>query len=862
MKKNAPRRFLLEAEGTGRRMRFVCDLAGIKLGEGDATREVTVTRTGTFTDPRYGKFEISREMLLAMVRNFDARTYGQDIFIDVAHKPADGAAAKILALKVDGNRLRAVAQFTPFGIDAVKSRGFTYLSAEFVDDYVDNEGGKSHGPTLLGAGLTVRPVIKRLDPVELSEGHGGDAKGPVFLHPELVRKLSESLEQNTMNWLESLKAKLKALKLSDDTIAKILSAAETAAKALGEDQPALEALATQFEGIGKHLAEAGKGGEPLQITVNTAAPAGKTLSEDDVRKILSDAATTQAADAKKLAETKAARVKVFTDAIDGAKGLSEATREQLKRAQDLVTPEMTDDQVKRFAENQIALGNELEASRKLSGLGFQRAGTTHITLDEGNAIKKLSEDIRVGLRTTSAFGAGAIRAVADETKLSPLAKKALAEFDRVNAPHLHNEAKLLAGGPVVISDLALPASYQREVLVEALSDLRILDLVDADVEPTDSATHTIPYEVRQTGSVYNDGITYEGQAIQLAGVSQANAFAYIEPMKIALELSEEVMHFSRNNALINYDAWGRNIASNARLARELVARRISNRMQRSADSFQAVQVSAEAVDAQVTVSNSLIKLANFPIVRPYQVRDLQGNPVGSPQNPITVVRNGVTLVEFDGTGTQSAGTYYRVESYNLGLIRFVDQTGAPVTGADSGVNTVTYSYATNVVLFDTDNGSTEVPKHLNGLLRKVGAAKAALLQERFVVPNFGLSSAVLNDVITNAEQFVVSLKRDGASTTAQGDLAEIKGVSCWSTNTASDLGDERLILGQRGTLKYRIAKPFAIGDRYPILNSAGRPLGKWGAYGTEFSSICVPDPLKGYFTSVIAYSAAARTAAN
>ncbi|MBK7011926.1 MAG: hypothetical protein IPH43_04055 [Xanthomonadales bacterium] len=233
---------------------------------------------------------------------------------------------------------------------------------------------------------------------------------------------------------------------------------------------------------------------------------------------------------------------------------------------------------------------------------------------------------------------------------------------------------LLAGGAVSIGDTALPASYQREVLIEALADLRILELVSADVEPTDSATHTIPYESRDVSSVYNDGITYEGQAIQLAGVSQANVFAYIEPMKIGLELSDEVMHFSRSNGNVNWDAWGRNIASNSRLARELIARRISNRMQRSADAYGSVAVVAEAVDAQVTVANSLIKLANFPLIRPYQVRDLQGNAVGSPEHPIAFTRNGVACTEFDGTGTQTAGTYYRVENWNLGLLRMVDQT--------------------------------------------------------------------------------------------------------------------------------------------------------------------------------------------
>lgn len=863
MKKRA--RIYSLADGDPQTMRFVCGLDGIKLGEGAKRTTVTITRTGVFTDPRYGRFEISREMLLAMVRNFDARTYGQEIFIDVNHEPGKGAAAKVTALSVDGQRLRAEVEFTPYGIEAVQTRGFRYLSAEFVDDYIDNEQGRSHGPVLLGAGLTVRPVIKRLDPVTLSESK---PNVPVFLHPELVRQLSESLEHYTMNWLEKLRAKLRARKLSEQAIASILSAYESAAKNLGEDDKAHETLVNQLDEAAKQLAESGNGDKPIQINIPAPAAAAKkgddapkALSEDDVRKLLAEATTQRETDARKLAETQGNRVKLFGETIAGAKGLSESTVATLKKAEKLITADMSEDQVRSLAESQIDLGNQIEAAKKLSGLGFDRPGVTRISMDEGNTIKKLSQDVRGHLRMCADFGSGNLKAVVDEAKLAPFVQKALAEFDRINAPRLHDEAILLAGGPVNIGDTALPASYQREVLIEALADLRILDLVSADVEPTDSATHTIPYESRSVGSVYNDGITYEGQAIQLAGVSQANVFAYIEPMKIGLELTDEVMHFSRSNGNINWDAWGRNIASNSRLARELIARRISNRMQRSADAFGSVAITAEAVDAQVTVSNSLIKLSKFPLIRPYQVRDLQGNAVGSPEHPIAFTRNGVACTEFDGTGTQAAGTYYRVENYNLGLIRMVDEAGAPVMAADTGVNTISYHYATNVLLFDTDNGSTDVAKHLNGLLRKVGAAKATMQTDRFVVPNFGLSSAILNDTITNAEQFVVSLRRDGSNTTAQGDLAEIKAVPCWGTNTASDLGDERLILGQRGALKYRIAKPFAIGDRYPILNASGRPLGKWGAYGTEFSSICVPTPLRGYFTSVVAYSATARAAA-
>jgi hypothetical protein len=107
----------LEAPPHPGTVRFLSGLH-VSLQEGQRTSVVTLTRTGSFTDPRYGRFEITREMLLQMVENFRRGTYGQDIFIDVAHQPSNGAAAKVLDLSVEGNRLRARVEWTDYGIEA------------------------------------------------------------------------------------------------------------------------------------------------------------------------------------------------------------------------------------------------------------------------------------------------------------------------------------------------------------------------------------------------------------------------------------------------------------------------------------------------------------------------------------------------------------------------------------------------------------------------------------------------------------------------------------------------------------------------------------------------------------------------
>ncbi len=113
--------------GTPDRVRFLS--ASIQLSDGAKTSWITLTRVGQFNDPRYGDFEITHAMLAQMVANFDNRVLGQDVFIDVAHKPDDGAAAKVLRLSVEDGRLRALVEWTPFGVQSVKQRGFTYLSA-------------------------------------------------------------------------------------------------------------------------------------------------------------------------------------------------------------------------------------------------------------------------------------------------------------------------------------------------------------------------------------------------------------------------------------------------------------------------------------------------------------------------------------------------------------------------------------------------------------------------------------------------------------------------------------------------------------------------------------------------------------
>lgn len=840
----------------GKTIRFL-SRCKIDLAEGKTTSTVTVTRTGIFTDPRYGRFEISKDMLLSMVKNFKAGAYGQDIFLDVDHKPGNGAAAKVINLSVEGNRLRAEVEWTPYGVDAVHNKGYQYLSAEYSENYTDNEAGKQYGPVLLGAALTVRPVIKHLDPVRLSEASESDH--PLLIHPELVIQLSQELDTMYKSYLARLTAALLAFKLSEPVVAQLCTTFETTAKELGEDKAKLDGLLTNFENTGKTLAEQ-IGDKVVTLSINAPAPSGeKMLSEDDVKRLLAADREQRDTEAKTLAEKLTTNTTLFNKLLseaEGIKALDEDAKKALASAADLITADMSAEQVTKLAEHQISMGNQLSVNTQLANLGYRTSGHVQLTQSDQRTALSLQESIITGLKLSNAFANNQLKLA---EKPSPFAEKVLSEFDRLNAPLIAAETKYLAGGSTGMVDTNLPIGFQRTVIREALSDLRVLELINTLTDFSATVTTQIPYETRDGSAILNEGIVYEGAPIHRASVKQGMDTAYILPMKLAFIITNEVMHFSRASG-IDWDAYGRNIASNARFMQELIVRRISNTLQRAADSYLAATVTAEAFNTQLDGATvSTIKTAQFPIVRQHQQRDLQGNAVGNPTNPIVVKHNNVVIAEYNGSGEQPAGTYYRITNYNLGYVQFVNQLGAPVFPANVANSNIGYDYATNIAKFDLDNGAVDNDKHLNGLLRVVGRRKAILSDDRFVTPDFMLSSNSLNDTITNASQFTESGKKFGTDTTAQGDLMAIKSLPAWSTNAPStDIGSERLIIGERGTLTYTITKPFQTGAPFEVVNAAGKPTGQKQAYGEEYSAIKVPDMLRSRLTSVIAYSASGR----
>lgn len=857
------RHFLLEAGDTPGVVRFLGQ--SIRLADGATQSWVTVTRTGNFSDPRYGDFAITLDQFGQMVRNFDNRVLGQDVFIDVSHTPSNGSAGQIVKLAIDGTRLRALVEWTPFGVDAIKQRGFAYLSADYHEQWKDNEKQQPYGCVLLGAALTIRPVIKHLDRVQLSDDDHAGTDVRTAISPSLLRELTEYPMDKFSKLLALAVIALGFTDVTGKPFTDLLTLQLAGLDPAKDEAKCLAAV----DGI-KATAEAAMvqikaaGGDPKHVTIQLAAPNAPPADVNAaVLKALADR------DAAGLAAQTglAAKYKLLSETI--AAGDKTLTAEGVKKFADdyapLVTAQSTDAQVLHLATLAVSQAQALGAARKLAGLGYAPPnGQVHITVEGSTNIKALQAEIdkRLGFEGM----APALRYQRTGGQLLPanaaFAEKALALFDQQHGIQLDIEHKALAGGVGLISDVAVPVIAERTVLREALYNMTSLNFVNVGTAPFANVI-TIPYSYRDTTAAGVSALRqYERQAIRKAGVIQTFEEARPIPQKLAFQVSAE-MKLLMAASPIDYDPVAENVRNIIRIVGEDTEAINFNELVNSADES-GVATITDTLTTDVNGTKATFVTTHFPVVRPRKIYDLQGSQVGSTTNAIVVTLNSSVKAEFlakaDGTAL-SAATYY-IMDYNLGELRFVDETGASVVPTNAWVLTVAYSYTTNVVKFDSDAVVGEpVADRYDRLLTMIGGRKAVIASDRYYTPDMVLMSPTLDNAVTQARSFVESYARSATGLAPDGSLGQLKGLSVYnSTAPGIQLADTRILVGMRGNTRFRMVKPWSMNPMEQARNSAGAFIDATESFGTQYVLSITPHQLKNSLTSVIVYSATGRVA--
>lgn len=151
-----------------------------KEGEESVPKKVELLKAGRYEYEGFfsrSLLTIDTELFTSLKKNFEAGIRKTKLAVDYGHDNGGPAAGWIegVELSEDGKSFCILVDWTPTGRAALANKEYCYISAEFHQNYRDNETGKLHGPTLFGAGLTNRPFIKGMKPVELSDdAHKGD----------------------------------------------------------------------------------------------------------------------------------------------------------------------------------------------------------------------------------------------------------------------------------------------------------------------------------------------------------------------------------------------------------------------------------------------------------------------------------------------------------------------------------------------------------------------------------------------------------------------------------------------------------------------------------------------------------------
>ena len=150
---------------------YLTDISDIQLEEKEGKKSswIEVFREGEWNHPKWGIIKGTKKLFNDFISNWKSNVLGREIALDKTHNPEEGATGWIKDMKIVGDRLKALVEWTPWGIELIEQKGFKYFSPEYRDSYTDKESGKEHKNVLFGGALTNRPFLTDLAPIVLSE---------------------------------------------------------------------------------------------------------------------------------------------------------------------------------------------------------------------------------------------------------------------------------------------------------------------------------------------------------------------------------------------------------------------------------------------------------------------------------------------------------------------------------------------------------------------------------------------------------------------------------------------------------------------------------------------------------------------
>jgi phage I-like protein len=248
------------------RASYRSDLTAITLDEGSNKGWVQALKPGNFKHPIFGEIDINAMRMMRFADHANRGVRGIAMDIDYDHKAQRmDAAGWVVQTEARPDGVWYLVEWTDEAAEKIRKKQYKYFSAEFADEWTHPETSVTYEDVLFGGGLTNRPFIKGMVPVNLSEseavaarlaeedpaptGDGGATEGGAVDLTAIRKalKLSEGTSDETV--IEAVLAKL-----AEPAPTPVAPPADDVTK-LAEDNPVVARLLAEQQESKKRLAE-------------------------------------------------------------------------------------------------------------------------------------------------------------------------------------------------------------------------------------------------------------------------------------------------------------------------------------------------------------------------------------------------------------------------------------------------------------------------------------------------------------------------------------------------------------------------------------------------------------------------------
>jgi phage I-like protein len=182
-------------------MGYLVDLATVTLDDlnsGNSASWIQAMPLGTYDHPVYGEIDFTPEKIAQFAENVNSNVRGTELDIDYDHKEHGGQAAGwVKRAEARPTGLWILVEWTKQAADFIKSKAYKYFSPEFDDEWTNPKTKVTYQNVLFGGGITNRPFLKDILPLNLSEAfaEAGNStnEGGGIVDPEQLKEVAKLL---------------------------------------------------------------------------------------------------------------------------------------------------------------------------------------------------------------------------------------------------------------------------------------------------------------------------------------------------------------------------------------------------------------------------------------------------------------------------------------------------------------------------------------------------------------------------------------------------------------------------------------------------------------------------------------------